>query len=452
MNEGGNDMKKILTGLLVVSLLASMLAGCGKSSTPAPAEKAPAAEASAEEAPAGETAAAEGEQITLTFWTHVEQSWNDAQDKIIAEFEAANPNIKIQREGFPYDEFEAKTQTSLLSKSGGADIYELWGGWAIDYAPTGAFSPVPDDYVSHLIEDSYEPVLGAFEHDGKYYGVPWEFNIEYGGMLASVPKFKENNLEYPKTWDEMMEAAKTVAKHEGAIFETRGIDFYSWDTLTYTWLSMILSSGGQYMDGDKFDFATPIGIETMQKLIDYVKVDQVTNIDGLTNGGETEPYQWFFLGEALQMPRGPWVIAEGINDYELTYGEDFEYVAMPFYGSEKKFAAETGWGMAVNGSSPEQEAAWKFIEFWNEPERMMDFNIACGMIPASKTSAQNPAFIEALPHMQPLVDILEGGQYIGYFNTDTLKEAVIDMVVDIVNNDRAVEDAVKELDDTLNNG
>ena len=453
-------MKKILAGLLVACMLTSMLVGCGAPKTEAPATDEETTEAPAEEetpaeeeAPATEEApAADGEEVTLTFWTHIEDSWNVAQDKIIAEFEAENPNIKVKRESFPYDEFEAKTQTSLISKSGGADIYELWGGWAVDFAPTGAFSPVPDDYVQHLVEDSYEPVLGAFKYEDKYYGVPWEFNIEYGGMLASIPLFEEIGAEYPTTWDEMIDAARKATKGDGTTFDVRGIDFYSWDTLTYTWLSMILSSGGQYMDGDTFAFDNPVAIETMQKLVDYVKVDKLTNIDGLTNGGDSEPYQWFFQGEALQVPRGPWAISEGIHDYELEMGTDFDYIAMPFYGSEKKFAAETGWGMAVNGSSAQQDAAWKFVEFWNEPDRMIEYNIACGMVPASKTSAQNPAFVEALPHMQPLVDILDGGQFIGLFNTDTLKEAVQDMVVDIVSNDTSVEDAVKGLDEHLNNG
>lgn len=425
-------MKKFLCLFISTILAAGMFSGCGGSSGSSSGDS------------------ESGEEITLTFWTHIEESWNESQDKIIAEFEAANPGIKIQREGFPYDEFEAKTQTSLLSQEGGADIYEIWGGWAIDFAPTGAFAAVPDEYMATIKEDSYEPVLGALEHEGKYYGIPMEFNIEYGGMLVSKPKFDELGLSYPTTWDEMIEDARKAAKSDGAVFETRGFDFVSWDTLPYTWLSMILSSGGQYWDGEKFTFSTPEGEKTMQTLVDYVAKDKLTNLDGLTNANEMEPYQWFFSGETLIAPRGPWVMPEGINDYGLEYGTDFEYVSMPFYGDEKLFASETGWGIAVNSASKKQEAAWKFIEFWTDPARMVDHNIACGMVPASKTAAHDPKFVEALPFMAPLVDILDGGRFIGYFNTDTLKEAVTEMYVDIVNNNRPVKEALDELDQRLN--
>jgi multiple sugar transport system substrate-binding protein len=390
------------------------------------------------------------DQVVLTFWTHIDNVWQEQQKQIIADFEADNPDIKIQLEAFPYDDFEAKTQTSLISHEGGADIYSLWGGWAVDYASTGAFAPVPADFVAEMKTDSYEPVLGAFEYDGNYYGVPLEFNNEYGGMLVDTPKFQELGIDYPATWEEMIEIARDNTVMRGTTFEYRGFDFPAWDALTYTWISMILSSGGQYMDGDDFNFDTPIGVETMQTLADYIKVDKITNIDGITNAEEQEPYQWFYLGESMMVPRGPWVVPEGEAEYDLVYGEDFEFVSMPFYGSEPKFAAETGWGLAVNANSKNQEAAWKFIEFWSEKERLLEYNIATGMIPPYKSLAHDPRFVEALPYMAPIVEILDGGQFIGYFNTDVLKEGVANMFVDIIENGTPVATAVHDLDASLN--
>ncbi|MCL1808892.1 MAG: extracellular solute-binding protein [Clostridiales bacterium] len=423
-------MRRVFSTTLAALLALSLLAGCGGTE---PVD-----------------GVAQNGDITLTFWSHQETGWNEAQDVIINEFMAANPGIKIKQESFPYDDFESKTQTSLISKSGGADIYSLWGGWAVDFASTGAFSPVPDDFVAELRADSYAPVLGAFEYEGKCYGVPLEFNIEYGGMLVSVPKFAELGLSYPTTWDEMIRIARENSEARGVNFELRGFDFPAWDALTYIWLSMILSSGGQYMDGGKFSFATPTGIETMQKLVDYVKIDRMTNTDGITNAEELEPYHKFFLGETLMVPRGPWVVPEGEDEFGQVYGEDFEYVAMPFYGNQKLFAAETGWGLAVNAASANQEAAWKFVEFWLEKERLLDYNIACGMIPPVKSISHEPELLDAMPYLAPLVDILDGGVFIGYFNTDTLKEAVSDMYVDIINSGISVADAVKGLDDMLN--
>ncbi len=420
-------MKRIVSLIMVFAVVLGLFAGCGTQSTSG------------------------GKQTTVTFWTHINADWNASHDRLIAEFEAKNPGIKVVRESFPYDEFESKTQTSLINKEGGADIYEIWGGWALDFANAGVFAPVPDKMVGNLTKDSYEPVLGAFKHEDKYYGVPLEFNIEYGGILVSKPKFEQLGLSYPKTWDDMIKIGREHSKSDasGVVFEQRGFDFVAWDSLTYTWLSMILSSGESYMKDEKFNFNTPIGTETMQKLVDYTIKDKMTNLDGLTNS-DFEPYQKFFTGEALIVPRGPWVIPEGKSTYELEYGKDFEYVEMPFYGSKKLFAAETGWGLAVNESSTKKDAAWKFIEFWTKPENMLKHNIACAMVPASKTVAHDPAFVKELPFMAPILNILDGGRFIGYFNTDTLKEAVSNTYTDIVNNGTPVPDALKKLDETLN--
>lgn len=431
-------MKKFTSCALAVILSAAMLTGCG-----APAADTGSSPASAEKSGTGVT--------TITLWSHIDVNWNPAQDKMIADFEAANPDIKVVRESFPYDEFESKTQTSLLSKEGGADVYQLWGGWAIDYSKTGAFAPVPDAYMAKVKEDSYEPVLGSFGYNGKYYGVPLEYNIEYGGLLVNTPKFKELGIQYPTTWDEMINIAKKNSSSNGAVYNLRGLDFVGWDTLPYTWLSMILSSGGSYMEGDKFNFNNPTGVATMQKLVDYVTVDKMTNLDGLTNASETEPYQKLFTSaEELMVPRGPWVVPEGINVDGLKYGQDFEYVAMPFYGPKKLFAAETGWGLAVNASSKKQEAAWKFVEYWTDPNRVLQYDIACGMVPASKTAANNPELVKAMPYMAPLVKVLDGGRFIGYFNTDKLKENVKATFIDIVNNKTPVAEALGKLDSTMN--
>lgn len=425
-------MKRILAFALTVFLIVSLFAGCSNSGGGAPA---------------GNT----GETITLNYWAHTERPWNMDDERIIAAFEKANPNIKIAYENFPYDEFESKTQTSLLSKSGGADIYKIWGGWAPDFVDAGAFSPVPDALLSDLKNDCYDPVLAGFLLDGKCYGVPLEFNVEYCGMLVLKPYFEEHNIAYPTTWDEMIKIATENSSSEGDVFHMRGFDFISFDSVPFTWLAMILSSGGQFVtDGNKYDFNTPIAIETLQKLSDYITVNKVTTISGLTGGGDgAENFQWVFLGEALMAPRGIWAIPVGAEDFDVELGKDFDYIAMPFYGPEKKWAAGTGWGLAVNSASANVDAAWKFVESIMEPESLRETNINCGMIPPRKTVAHDESLIKAMPFAKPILDNLDGAQYMGYYNADVLKEYICDALIDMVLNGTPAEKAVVDINEKL---
>jgi len=418
-------MKKLIALLLSLLMLAAFASGCD-----------------------GGGGGGGDEKITLHYWTHLEEPWNLNDDKMIAAFEAENPNIKIERESYPYDEFESKTMTSLGSASGGADIYKLWGGWAIDFAPTGAFAPAPDDVYADLKASCYPAALGAFEYEGKLYGVPLEFNAEWGAMLVYKAYFDEHGLSYPTTWDGMIDLAREHSVSSGDLFEMRGFDFMSWDTVPYTYLQMILSSGGQYVtNGDQFDFNSPIAIQALQTLADYITVDKLTSIGPLIGDTDIENFDQIFLGKALMAPRGMWTIPTGLSDYGVTQGVDFDYIATPFYGPEKKWAAETGWGLAVNSNSENAEAAWLFVEFMMKPDNLKQINIDCGMIPPQKAVAQG--FGSSDPNAQPIIDVLDGAQFIGYINTDILKEAIIDAFIDVVQNGTDPADAVLDINDAL---
>lgn len=386
-----------------------------------------------------------GNDTVITFWGHQNESWNESYREIGKAFEEKNPGIKVEFEFFPYDQFESKVQTSLISKTGGADIYELWGGWGIDFASTGALQEMPEALTKAIFEESYPSTYGALEHEGKLFGLPLEFNIENGGMLVNNTLVADETL--PKTWDELKTLAKKLTTDE-----VKGFDFVNWDSVPYIFTSMILSQGGQYQDSDgKFTFNTPEAKKAFQELYDMVAVDKVTDMEGLVGGGDMEGYQQLFSNKTAMVPRGIWTISEGEHVFELKYGEDFKYVAMPWYTDTPKFAAETGWSIVINNETKEHEAANKFLEFFYQDDIMLQHNIKAAMIPSKKDVAHDPALIEAMPYAAPLVDILDKAQFIGKFNTDVYKEAINDTFVELYSDVHAdVESALIALESKLN--
>ena len=361
---------------------------------------------------------------TVQFWGHVNNAWNESHKAIINRFNAAQSEIKVVPTFFPYDDFEAKIQTSLIARSGAADIYEIWGGWGLDFVAGGRLNPVPLDIVSDLMEDSYEPVLGAFRgKDNRYYGVPVEFNNEYGAMLVNKKEFQRLGIPYPTTWDEIVDVARRTTVKRGDVFEMRGLDFTTDDTLTHTFLSMILSRGGQYWVNGRFKLTTPEAEEALQTLVNWVVVDQLTNTDSATGAQGDEIDGAHFLGQnnAMIVPRGPWVISLLDEEYGKTYGVDFDYIKFPFYSRIQAFTAETGWSMCVPSNTKVAEEAWSYVRYFLRPENLMQHNINCAQIPPRRSVVANPNFVRQLPYMAPLLDILQYGKYIGPFNTDVLK-------------------------------
>lgn len=375
--------------------------------------------------------APKGDVVELTFWGHQEDSWNTSYRAIAEAFMAENPDIKINFEFFPYNEFESKVQTSLISKSGGADIYEIWGGWGVDYASTGALAAMPDDMAKEVRSDAYPCTYGALDYDGKLYGMPMEFNIECGGLLVNNKLLAADGLSIPSNWDDLIAEAKKATVVENGIMTVKGFDFVNWDGVTYLFTSMILSQGANYLNQDgTFNFTSPEAKRAFTALTDLVMKDKVTDLSGLTDDSGLEGYQQLYADQAVFVPRGPWTIAEGSATFGLTLGKDFSYVSMPLYGKKQAFAAETGWAFAVNASSKKQDAAFRFLKYFFSDDVIMRHNIACGQIPAKISVATSEEYLKLMPHMAPLVQILDKAQFLGYFNTDKFKEIVNGVFLD----------------------
>ena len=420
-------MKKLIVLIMSMFMLTSLV-GCSGTDTP------------------------ETETIKLTFWGHQNEAWNESYRAIGDSFMADNPGIEITFEFFPYDQFESKVQTSLISKEGGADMYEMWGGWGVDFASTGALAAMPDDMAANVIDQVYPSTIGALMYEGKLYGLPLEFNIENGAMLVNTQILKDNNVTVPTTWDELVSAGTKLTKVEDGLMVQKGFDFVNWDSVPYMFLSMILSTGGEYMDANgKFTLQTPEAKAALQELYDMVVVDKVTDLEGLVGGGDLEGFQQLFAGRNAIVPRGPWVISEGVVSFGLEYGVDFDYVSMPWFGDKAAFAAETGWALSVNGNSPQQEAAYKFLNYFYQDEQLLAHNVAAAQIPAKISVAQDPELLTLMPFAAPLAGILEDAQFIGYFNTDQFKEAVNNTFVDLVMGTiPSVDEALVSLEEHLN--
>jgi len=154
----------------------------------------------------------------------------------------------------------------------------------------------------------------------------------------------------------------------------------------------------------------------------------------------------------MMVMRGPWVLSELIEIYGFELGNEIDYIPMPWYGDKEAFAAETGWGLAVSSASPNQEAAWEFINFMTSEENIIGHLIACGMLPARTSLLDNQTYLEAMPHVKFLIDILPDGRYLGHFNTDVFKESINNMFVELCTTATyaSVADALAVLEAQLN--
>ncbi len=410
--------KKLWSALLCVAMVASLVVGCGSK------------EESAEEA-------ASGEKTTLTFWCHENEPWFVSYEAMAEKFEAEHPEYDVEVVSYPFNVYGEKIQTALTATTDGPDIIAVWGGMAPAYIESDALAPVPDELAADIKADYMEPAIGVYQKEGTLYGVAMEYNLEYGGMIVNKTLFDEANIEYPTTWEDLRKVSQDVSEMDGEVAVMEGFEMMDGDSLFCNYLAMILQQGGQYLNEDgSVNFATPEGVKALEEVLSMIDNGE-TDLENLVNGEYC--FNDVYQGKGYMASVGSWGIGEGTS-YELTYGEDYEYVPVPQYGEEMGFAAETGWGVIVPKSSANVEDAWKYVEFFIQPENLVEHNIACNQLPPRKSMLTNETYIEAMPNVTFLLDILPEGQWMGPYNTSTMREIFNEMFINLCETDKDARD------------
>lgn len=391
-------LRSLWNGLLVVVILG--LVACSPTAEPA------------------DTPAESGdEKISLRMWTHQNPAFNAGYEALIAAFEAENPNIDITLETFDYETYLQTLQTSMPAGEE-ADIVQLFGTWTAEYAER--LAPLPADVLS--LEEAqalyYAAPIGGYIVDGVLYGLPQEFNCEYGGVLVNKTLYEAAGLTYPPAWktmDDVIADAQALTKvDDTGMMTVAGFHFNATDPAASAFLAGILQRGGDYWNADHtgFTFNTPEAKESLSWMVKAVTEQKVLD-PILFNDEDNWIGDSFFLSRVGIGYIGTWAIAEGKANYP-DFADEWDYFFLPDAGDEPLFAADSGWGLAVSPNSPHQDAAWQFIKFATaDPKNALQFNLTSGTIPAMPEVAESPKVAEEMPWVAKALDILPYGRYLG---------------------------------------
>ena len=198
-------MKKIskaaAVGLSVI-MSAGLLAGCGSSASSANSSSVTSASGTA----------ASGDQVTIKF---IHKFPEDARmqyfNEVVADFEKANPDIKIEMTAYGDEEIKDKTRV-LLGGSEAPDIYFTWSGERLqNFVDAGNAL----DISSYLDDDSdwkksfNEAMLNTCIKNDGYYAIPWDFSSKE--LIYNKQIFADADItDTPKTWDELLEDCEKI--------------------------------------------------------------------------------------------------------------------------------------------------------------------------------------------------------------------------------------------------
>ena len=393
--------------------------------------------------------------VVLRMWVHTNNAFINGYNAIIAAYEAAHPTVDIQLENFDYELYLQTLQTAMPAGEE-ADILQLFGTWTSQYYER--LAPVPDSVmtIAQAQETFYAAPIGGFIVDGKLYGFPQEFNMEYGGVLVNKTLYEAAGLAYPPQWGSMADViADGVAlakKDDAGMMTTAGFHFTSADPTVFSFLAGIKQRGGDYWNADHtgFTFNTPEAKAQLQWMVDAVSAGVVDPI--VFNDSTNFVIDAFFQGTVGIGYIGTWAIAEGQANFP-DFADEWDYFYLPSTQGDPKFVADSGWGLTVSPNSKAQETAWDFIKFATTvPENAAGFNIASGTIPALEAVATLDTIAEAMPWVPKALSTLPYGEYLGNMPDRDLVvyEIIYPHILNVLQGMETIDQALQAIDAEAN--
>ena len=360
----------------------------------------------------GGTPLARAEQVTIKIWMHEHPPRLPIDKKIIAAFEKANPDIKVEYEAIAVADYPTKLLTAFAS-GGGPDVFNAFSGLVAQYYNARILAPI--DYAAMGYADQkaltslYSGGFEGIRFAGKLYGVPTE--VSNWACYTNNKLWKEAGLDpmrdFPKTWEAFPAVAEKLTKRDAnGVPIRRGFDF-DWPNRAVAWMgvsSMMHQLGANIIDETQYKamLDTPAAQRSMQYWVDWANKWKL-------GGPQYTDSRTDFLGGKLatDCSFGVWGIPQMVDakiDYtvrpvprwaDATHDNGFD--AYAYY-------------MMVNARSPApvQKAAWKFVRLFTDDAA--ELFTGAGLFVLRKEVTDLPQF-KTDPSVQVFLNELKTAQF-----------------------------------------
>ena len=363
-------MKKRSILLSVILVLLILLSSCAKLGKPA------------EQAENG------AEEQVLLVW---DQFYRKEESKVIetlnAEFEAAHPGVRIQREVKVLDDLRTTVKLAL-SKEDGPDVAQVNQGRNDMGALVEAGLLLPlngylEKYNWGSVFSTSVASRNSFTNDGKTFGTGSLYGVsptaEVVGVFYNKTLFKKHKWDVPTTFEDF-EALLAEIKADGVTPISFGT-LDGWNAIhEYSAIQHLLVSL-DYINNltygvNNVSFDTPENRQAAQILQDWANAGYFS--DGFPGIGYDVSNNLFKAGNGAMTITGSWLAPE------LLVGTDQEFgffLLPPYEGKSGLAIGGVGIPFAIRSTSEKQELAAEYLNWMISP-RAAELWAGAGMLPA----------------------------------------------------------------------
>lgn len=352
-------LKKVMCILLGAAMILG-LAGCGNKGAEELVSKEEASEAEGasegeQESGGGETSS--GEKVKLTFLrAGTDVAKKEFWDKVIADFEAANPDIEIEYQECSYgDDFETKLNTGFASGTA-PDVIDFTLASMGVRVPLGQYAPLDEFMDDWDGKDDYmESALNLGTINGTLYGIAIQPDVRL--LIYNKELFEEAGLDPenpPTTWDELEECHKKLVKKEGDNVVQTGLGIPSSNSQHYLAIFALANGEKNFVDED--DNTVLCNSDKTVEAAEFLrKLEDEGVIPWDTTNSDSNPF-----GSGLAA-----MTYANTTDYALwNEGALAGKIAMAAPLKKERQATFCGMGfMFMSSETPHKEEAWRFMEY-----------------------------------------------------------------------------------------
>jgi len=317
---------------------------------------------------------------SLTYW-----SWTPSAEAQVAAFEDAYPNVDVDlvNAGTNTEEY-TKLQNAIKAGSGAPDVVQIEYYAFPQFALSESLVDL-NQYGLGDLEDTYTPsTWGSVNIDDKLYGLPQDSGPM--ALFYNQTVFDEFGIEVPTTWDQYIEAAKTL----NAADPTKFIAADTGDAGFAT--SMIWQAGGRPFQIDGTDITVDLADEGAARWADTW--NQLTE-PGLLASTPSWSDEWFRgLGDGsiATLVIGAWM--PGVLESSVPDASgDWRVAPMPTYDGTPVTAENGGGGQAVTSQSENPALAAAFLRWLNSDEESLAIFAESGGFPSTVGQLEDPDFV-----------------------------------------------------------
>ena len=403
MNKKHSTLRRVATAVASGVALTVALAACSSGGS-----------TSADSGSASDITAALQKKSSITVW-----AWAPAVKDIAKSFEKKYPNVtvKVVNAGTGNDQY-IKLQNAIKAGSGGPDVAQI------------EYYALPQFALGDSLADLGK--FGMSDLESKYTTGTWN-SVNLNGKLAALPQdsgpmalfynkavFDKYGIAVPTTWDEYINAAKTLHAADPNAYITNDTGDAGFTT------SMIWQAGGQpyktSSDGKKVtidlqDAGAKKYADMWSQLVDGGLVSPISS-------WSDEWYKGLADGSIATLAIGAWMPGNLETGVEAASG-NWRVAPLPTYESGSAATAENGGsGDSVMAASTNKLVAAGFVKYMNAQEGTQ-ISMDAGGFPSTTADLSSSKFLDAAPEYfggqqinkvlaQASKDVVKGWSYLPF--------------------------------------